>query len=166
MLRGFTIVELITVIILLGVLSAVAFGRLGSNNAFEPAILAQLVDEELRLAQKLATARQDSQITFTLSGDANQWQTQTFSDIAGVLRSQNTSRNNSSVNITNGIANTTLGSGDSLSVELDGLGNVRAVLLAGVAGDPGTSVQISIGGDSNRQLCIYPTGYVAHANCS
>lgn len=164
--RGFTIVELITVIILLGILSAVAFARMGSSSAFEPAMLMQQIDEELRLAQKLATARQDSQITFTLSLVGGQWQSQTSSDVDGVLRTAAIDRDNSSLVATSGTATAAINATTALSVQMDGLGNLTSISIGASLGAVDQGLHLLIGGDSQRDLCVYPTGYVAHAACS
>lgn len=163
---GFSIIELITVIILLGILSAVAFARMGSSSAFEPAMLMQQIDEELRLAQKLATARQDSQITFTLSLNGNQWQCQTRSDIDGILRTSVIDQNNSSVVATSGAVTAAINATTTLSLQMDGIGNLTAVTLGASPGTAELGVHLLVGGDSQRNLCVYPTGYVAHASCS
>lgn len=164
--QGFTIVELITVVILLGILSAVAFARMGSSSSFAPALLMQQIDEELRLAGKLATARQDSQITFNLSLISGQWQCQTSSDLDGVLRTATLDQSNSSIVASNGATTAAIDASNPLALSLDGLGNLTAVSLGASSGDVALGVHLAISGDSQRDLCIYPTGYVAHAACS
>lgn len=163
---GFTIVELITVVILLGILSAVAFARMGSSSAFEPAMLMQQIDEELRLAQKLATARQDSQITFTLSLSGNQWQCQTSSNVDGILRTAVIERNNSSIVATSSSNSAALDATTTLSLQMDGIGNLTTATLGVNSANVDMGIHLLIGGDSQRDLCVYPTGYVAHAACS
>ncbi len=163
---GFTIVELITVVILLGILSAVAFARMGSSSAFEPAMLMQQIDEELRLAQKLATSRQDSQISFTLSLNGDQWQCQTGSSVDGILRTALIDRNNSSIVATSSTESVALSTTTTLSLQMDGIGNLTTATLGANSASVDMGIHLLIGGDSQRNLCIYPTGYVAHAACS
>ncbi len=166
LVAGFTIVELITVVLLLGVLSAVAFSRFGSTNAFEPAILLQQVDEQVRLAQKLATSRQDGQITFRLDLVADEWQTQVSSSIGGVLYTSTTTKNNSSILASSGTASANLSVGNPLQIALDGLGNLDSVQIGGALGNADMGAELQIVGDSTRVLCIYPSGYVSHNVCS
>lgn len=54
---GFTMVELITVIVILGIISVVALPRLFDNNMFESRAAADQVKSALRYGQKVAVAR-------------------------------------------------------------------------------------------------------------
>ncbi|MBI4808359.1 MAG: prepilin-type N-terminal cleavage/methylation domain-containing protein [Nitrosomonadales bacterium] len=54
--RGFTLVELITVIVLVGIISVVALPRFASNDAFRARATADQVAAALRYAQKTAIA--------------------------------------------------------------------------------------------------------------
>jgi MSHA pilin protein MshC len=54
---GFTIVELVTVIIVMGILGAVAVGRFHDNNAFDNRAYADQAKTIIRYAQKLAIAQ-------------------------------------------------------------------------------------------------------------
>ncbi len=152
--------------LLLGILSGVAFSRLGSSNAFEPAMLMQQVDEQLRLAQKLATARQDGQITFYLRQVGDEWETETTSAISGSVFATRTSRNNSNIIAANGVLATPITAANSLALEIDGLGNLNSIQIGADTGDTGLGVELQISGDSTRTLCIYSSGYVSHHVCS
>ena len=55
--RGFTLVELITVIVILGVISAVALPRFFDRNAFDSRSFSDEVRATLRLAHKLSIAQ-------------------------------------------------------------------------------------------------------------
>jgi len=64
--QGFTIIELITVIVLLSILAVVAFGRLGSLSQFDSRAYYQDVVGALQYAQKLAVGTGcQVQVTFT-----------------------------------------------------------------------------------------------------
>ncbi len=52
--KGFTLIELVTVIVLLGILSVVAFSRIGNLNVFEEKAFFDEVTNAVRYAQKLA----------------------------------------------------------------------------------------------------------------
>jgi MSHA pilin protein MshC len=66
--RGFTMVELITVMVLLGVLAAVAVPKLMGDNVIEAAVQGDKVVSALRLAQKTAVAKRRTVCLNTQSG--------------------------------------------------------------------------------------------------
>ena len=71
---GFTLIEMVTVLVLLGVLSAVAFARLGGVTSYSESLFQQQILSYLRLAQRTAVAHQGSgaQLNITRTA-ASQW---------------------------------------------------------------------------------------------
>lgn len=67
-MHGFTMVELITVMVLLGVLAAIAIPRLMGDNVVETALYGDKVASALRLAQKTAVAKRRIVCLDTASG--------------------------------------------------------------------------------------------------
>ena len=74
---GFTVVELVVVIILLGTLSAVAISVSVSPSSFAPSLAAQFFSQQIQRAQTLARQRQDSDVVVVLTSVADGWRTQT-----------------------------------------------------------------------------------------
>jgi len=75
--RGFTLVEIIVVIILLGILSAVALPRLQGTSEYQAYTLRNTVLASLKLAQKTALAQHDSAVYWVFQRAApDQWQIQ------------------------------------------------------------------------------------------
>ena len=66
--NGFTMVELITVMVLLGVLAAIAIPKLMGDNITEAAVYGDKVVSALRLAQKSAVAKRRVVCLTTASG--------------------------------------------------------------------------------------------------
>ncbi|MBI5007030.1 MAG: prepilin-type N-terminal cleavage/methylation domain-containing protein [Nitrosomonadales bacterium] len=68
--RGFTLVELVTVIVILGVVSAVVLPRFFDNDVFESRAAADRVKSALRYGQKLAIAAH-APVTVSISAAAD-----------------------------------------------------------------------------------------------
>lgn len=66
--HGFTMVELITVMVLIGVLAAVAIPKLMGDNTTEAAVYGDRVATTLRLAQKAAVAKRRTVCLDTAAG--------------------------------------------------------------------------------------------------
>lgn len=163
--RGFTVVELISVVVLLSVLGVVAMGRMTSPDMFAPAMVSQTLAAEMRFAQQLATSRQDAVVSLTVDRLGSHWRLQTATDIAGVIRTQAVDAANTAVDAVSGPAAANLSAGSSLSLSFDHSGNVAAVTIGGTAGTPATGVAVTVAGDTARDLCIYPSGYVHQSGC-
>ena len=164
--RGFTIVELITVVVLLGILSMVAVSRMVKPSAFAPGMVAQAIVAEARIAQQRAASRGDALVTLTVDQLGSDWRLVLSTDVDGVLRTQLLEVGNTAVQAQSGGAAATLDSATALRVDFDAEGNLATVLIGGVAGQPTTGVAMTINGDSDRDVCIYPTGYATQAACA
>ena len=152
--------------LLLGVLSAVAFSRFVAPSAYAPSILAQQLRAEIMMAQAQAGNRQDAQVAFELIASAADWRMQTLNDLDGVVRETLIERDNTAIVASSGAASASLDATNSLRVEFDGLGGLTLVRVAGTDGDASTGAQLVVTGDSSRTLCIYPSGYVNVEPCA
>ncbi|MFT7410617.1 MAG: MSHA pilin protein MshC, partial [Oleispira sp.] len=75
--QGFTLIELITVIILLGILSAFAASRFPSSQSYSTAIITNQFIASARLAQQTALSRTSVDSTdptqLNISGNSDRW---------------------------------------------------------------------------------------------
>ena len=163
--NGFTIVELVVVIILLAILSAVALSRAVSTSAFTPATVAHQLQQELKLAQATAMSRQDTQVFFQLDLAGDDWRLLTSTTIDGVLRTIAVPAENTDVRLTSGSTVEVLGDGGALLVQFSSLGNLTALSLEGNAVPAANGLLLEVIGDSSRNLCLYNTGYLANGIC-
>jgi len=164
--RGFTLVELITVILLLAIVGVFAMARLASPDMFAPAVVSQAMVSELRFAQQLATARRDAVVSVSLDRLGDDWRLRTVTDVDGVLRTELVSRDGTAVQAMSGAASAALDAGTALTVSFDHAGDLDAVSIGGAAGVPASGVSLTVSGGSARQVCIYPSGYTNANACS
>ena len=162
---GFTIVELVVVIILLAILSAVALSRTVSTTAFTPATVAHQLQQELKLAQATAMARQDSQISLQMDLSADDWRLLTNSSVDGVLRTVTVPAENTDIRLTSGTTVETLQDGGALIVQFTSLGDLSTLSVEGTSVAVSGGLLVEVMGDSVRQLCLYNSGYLANGNC-
>jgi type II secretory pathway pseudopilin PulG len=158
-------VELIAVLILLGILSTGSMSGMVKPSAFAPQILSHELISQARLARRLATARQDAVITLTVDAALDEWRFQIDTNLEGNFRSTRISSKHSSLQANSGGINAAISAASALIITFDALGDLSAVSIGGSAGDPATGISLTIGGDSTRTACIYPSGYAAQVAC-
>jgi len=141
---GFTLVELITVLILIGVLSALGVGLFASRSAFSPLLATQQLASATLLAQQAALAGNPAN-TLTIEQGAD-----TFRFIVGA------------------------GSGNARTFEiaregtsLSAPGGLPMTLVFDNKGAPstGTNLQFTFSGDSTFQTCLSSLGAVYAGSC-
>ncbi len=166
---GFTIIELIAVIILLGILSVAAMSRLMGASAYAPSLAAQELIALARLAQQTALARQDATVALELSATASDWQYAVLVDdgaTLATLRTETSPRRGAAVTVQNAGINTQLSTTTALRLEFDGLGNLSGA-DAGGALDATVGIGLLISGDDTAfQLCVSASGYAHRDGCA
>ncbi len=162
---GFTVVELITTIILLAILSGVAMSTMVSTSSFAPSTLAHQFNLELNFAHAVATARQDVAVSLEVLADSGDWLIRTSNSVDGVVRRTAVDAFNSSITASSGSTSSALSASDTLVLNYSGTGEIASASLAGTALNPADGIQLLLLGDSSRTLCIYPSGYFDHDVC-
>jgi prepilin-type N-terminal cleavage/methylation domain-containing protein len=163
---GFSFVELVIAIALLGIISVTVSARWFSTDSFQADSLKSQLIAEARLAQRTALANSQLEISLVISEVGDEWRYQTFeNDGSGrvLLREVSTDSNKVTIQV---IAGSTqmLGTGVSLDISYDGLGSVGDFSIGGVADDASNGVLLLLMGGSH-QLCISPLGYAHDGNC-
>lgn len=157
---GFSLVELITVLALIGVLSAVAFARFSGVSSYTESLYQQQLLSYLRLAQRTAVAHQGAGAQLeVLRQSAENWQitlrfdgqTQTY-PLQGEV----------TVSFVTGALSGTLSNGTTLSLQYSDNGDLTA-LSAPVAGIVTASLQLNVTG--GRALCVSPSGFAYEGSC-
>lgn len=139
---GFTLVELVMVIILIGVLSALGIGLFAGRSAFSPILATQQLSSATLLAQQAALAG-NSGGSLTISQDSENF---TFTVGAGPSRVFTMRREGTSLAVAGGLP---------LTIDFDALG----------APVSGVNTSLTFSGDSSFQTCISSLGAVYRGNC-
>jgi len=163
--RGFTIIELITTIILLSILSGVAMSTMVTSSSFAPSTITHQITLEFNLAHGFATARQDVTVSFEVLADSDTWLLRTSNSLDGETRSTAIDAHNTTISVSSGASSSLLNNLNSLVLSYSGTGEIVAASLAGSSIDPTQGIQFDVVGDSSRTLCLYPTGFFDDAAC-
>ena len=167
---GFTLVELITVVLLLGILSAFAASRMLGANVYTPALVAGDVMSVTRLAQQTAMSRQDAVVSAILDPDASDWRTRVVANAGAgdtTLYTSRMLRRNSGATVVNGASSLTVTAANPLRVVFDGAGNVASATVGATALDPSLGIRVEVSGDTPAYvLCVAPTGFVQRGTCA
>jgi MSHA pilin protein MshC len=161
--RGHTLVELVSVLVLLGIVSVVALARTVEPGAFRPAEAARLLLGEARIAQATALGHAGT-TRLRVTRGADELLAVVEVDGGEVARGSADARG-LAVSVTAGAATGPVEAGDALEVDYDRLGDAIAVRLGSAVGDPAGGIVLSIAGTSSRTLCIAPTGYPHPGAC-
>ncbi|MFK7912981.1 MAG: Tfp pilus assembly protein FimT/FimU [Pseudomonadales bacterium] len=163
--QGFTIVELVVVIILLGILSVAAVSRMVSPSDFAPGMVSATTASQFRYARALAFAREDTDVQFMLAIVGSDWQITSSTGADGTLRSEEIEQGDTTVQLVNGAFTGSVSVLDPLRITFASDGGLAAASLGTQSLDPDLGLRLQISGDSSRLLCVYPNGYLFTADC-
>lgn len=159
--QGFTLIELITVIILLGILSAFAMSRMPSAQGYSGTIIKNQLIASARLAQQTSLSHSSSagNVTLNVQETAGDWHLAVSGD-GGISYTAQVDRGSEQVHF-----------GTDLAAECSDL--TSAPLTISFDGDgnriPNQNLRICIDStlDSDRdyELCISPSGYAYEGAC-
>lgn len=162
--QGFTLIELITVIILLGILSAFAVSRFSSSQSYSTTVIKNQLIASVRLAQQTAMSRSSvsssGQTQLQITGDSDNW----FLNITSgpITYNAQVDRGNEQVRYGTNTSATcsalTASSSTPLVLTFNGDGNrVPATALRICVDRPSSTADI--------ELCISPSGYAYEGAC-
>lgn len=155
--QGFTLIELITVIILLGILSAFAISRFPSSQGYKTTIIKNQLIASARLAQQTSLSRSSpaANVTLNVSLIVGAWDL-VVSGAGGNSYSAQIDRGSEQIRF-----------GTNLTAACSAL--TTAPLIISFDGDgnriPKQNLRVCIDSDIDYELCISPSGYAYEGTC-
>ena len=174
--KGFTLVELVVVIILLGILSIAAFPRFVDNDTFQELLLKDAVLSTARLSQKVALSHQAKTLFWRLHRKGSSlWQLCVYSSGTSAASASNPCDDSSVLEYIeleasgsvsyrmNGAADTTIATSSGISLRYDDIGFLSGVGIDAAASTANTKpFQINM---PDATLCVSPAGYAYESSC-
>lgn len=169
---GFTIVELVIVILIVGIIAAVSFSRFFDSEQLNGIIARDRIIAAARTAQQNALGRADVELTITPNGGATEAIIAT-SDAGGTIQSFIVSLNSVSlsgdINDTDSCATTTgadsITSSNPMTLAFDELGDLTISGVTGNTGTPTSALRICINDIVNESICVSPSGFAYSGDC-
>lgn len=167
---GFTLIEIIITIVILGILTAVTISRFSTGNAFNAIIVRDQIISLSRIAQQHSLGRADVSLKLTPNGADDELTIETSDDtgvIDTVVVAMDTVALSGDVDETDGCASTsatdidsanpmTIAFGELGDLDDSGIGTLTAVTSA---------VRICINDTANESVCISPSGFAYAGDC-
>lgn len=169
---GFTMVEMIVTLVIMGVLSAVIMTRFLDANTFNAIVVRDQLVAMIRVAQQNALGRSNVSLSLTPSASGDNL-TLVRSDSGGVVESVTvdltsvalSSDNNiitscGSPNGQNAISNAT-----PLTINFGELGSLANSGVTGNVGAVNSALRICVNNDPVFSVCVSPSGFAYRGNC-
>lgn len=172
--RGYTVIELIVVVVLIGIASAFAMSRILQGNAFTPSIVQQQIISLARVAQQSSLGRADVTLTVTPNG-AGDRVTIAAEESSGASTIQSVSVPLDTVSLSGDInktASCAVDDGDAaitsaapLVLNFGELGDLLDSGVGGGAGPISSAVRICINNSPRDSICVAPSGFAYAGDC-
>jgi len=164
---GFTVIELVAVLVLIGVLAVTSYSRWFSGDAFASTTTVADISSVARLAQRVAISKPGNVITLEIDRVGDSWELAVMEDDAGTITTlfqiDNTSGNSISVSGVSGPV--LLSTTNNLVINYDALGSLTNLVVGGTSLGASIGVAISVSTDAPKAMCISPVGFVHAGNC-
>ena len=161
--QGFTVVELVVVIILLSILSATALSRFSKPDVFAASALANTLTAQIHFAAQAAQTR-STPVTVNVVQAGGLLVMQVVS-AAVIIREADASLANVSLSLTNSGTDYPVSDGAVWQMTFRGKGDLVAASLDADVFDPDMGITAHFSGDTERFLCVQPIGYVSAQAC-
>ena len=153
--QGFTLIELVMVLVIIGILSAAGIGLFATRSDFAPFLAKDVLISSSLLAQQRALANQQAtSVTLTVSQDADNWTVQvaqggTSFDAHAVERAGTALS----------VDGSTLSNGSSVTLTYDRRGST------GSTGSTGSNRCFEFEGAASFDVCVSSEGFAYECSC-
>lgn len=149
--QGFTLVELVMTMVIIGILSAAAIGLFASRSDYAPFLAKDVLISSSLLAQQRALAnQQNNPVTLTIRQTVSDWQ---FSVAQGSVALDDGSKRLDRSGTTLRVNGAVLADGGSVVLSYDRLGST------------GSNQCFEFQGPSQFDVCVSSAGYAYDCNC-
>lgn len=171
--KGFTVLEMIVAIVIVGIVSAVAFSRFVDGNAFNPVIVRDQLISLARIAQQSALGRENVQLSLTPSVDGGLLLVEVTESLGAVPISTEIISLESvalagDIDVTDSCSaiggSVALTNSTPLKIDYAALGAIKNI--SGIAsGAVSSAVRICINNSAIASVCISPSGFAYAGDC-
>lgn len=169
---GFTLIELVVVILILSIISAVAISRILSGNALNAIVIRDQIISLARTAQQSALGRADVDLTITpsVSGDEITITTSYGSgDIETATLSARTVSLSGDINDTDSCETTSgadsIANATPMTLNFGELGDLGISGITGSTGAVTSAVRICLNDTASESICVSPSGFAYAGDC-
>lgn len=169
---GFTIVEMIIALVLVGIISAVAIARLSGGTSFNAIIVRDQIVSMARNAQQHSLGRASVTMTITpnVGGDVV---TLATNDAGGTIDSISVPIDgvtlSGDINTTDSCATTsgidTITNAAPMTIDFGELGNLNSSGVSGSAGAITSALRVCIDDNADFSVCVSPAGFAYPGDC-
>jgi len=164
---GFTVIELVAVLVLIGILAVTTYSRWFSGDSFESVTTLADISSVARLAQQIAISKPANIVTLEIDRVSDRWQIAVMEDDAGVsailFQIENVSDNSISVSGMTGPV--LLSATNNMVISYDALGNLTDLVVGGTSLGASVGVAILVSIAAPKAMCISPVGFAHSGAC-
>ena len=169
---GFTLVEMVVVILVLAIISAFAMSRILSGNAFNAIILRDQIVSLARTAQQNSMGRSNVNLTIT-PGVGGDDVTLTTSDDGGTIKTVTLPLGavslSGDINDTDSCETTAganaISNGAPMTLAFGELGNLGISGVTGSTGAISSAIRICLNNTASESVCVSPSGFAYAGDC-
>ncbi|MCI5107507.1 MAG: prepilin-type N-terminal cleavage/methylation domain-containing protein [Pseudomonadales bacterium] len=169
---GFTLVEIVATIAIIGIMSAFVVSRFIDGDSFNAPVLRDQLISLIRSAQQNSLGRPDVSVTLTPDG-AGSTATITTSDDGGNMQSVTVDLGEVSlsgdINITDSCGSTagsdTISNAAPMTINFGELGDLTDSGVTGSTGAVNSALRICINNDPVASVCVSPSGFAYAGDC-
>jgi len=165
--RGFTVIELVAVLVLIGVLAVTTYSRWFSSGSFESSATVADITSAARLAQRIAISKPANTITLEVNNVAGTWEMAVMEDDGGAVSTlfQIDNDSGNAITVTGVTGPVTLSAANDLVINYDALGNLDDIVVGGSSLGASVGAAISVSSGSSKTMCISPVGFAHAGTC-